>query len=79
VFRKVGGRHGMVFGYVSPKAIHLTPLVPGTVRARFAVSLLARCGCGMVIVCPLSDSDDDEDCDSLCLHATSCSDIQLSF
>jgi len=34
VLRKVGGRHGMVFGYVSPKAIHLPPLVPGTVPCR---------------------------------------------
>lgn len=31
VLRKVGGRHGMVFGYVSPKSIHLPPLVPGMV------------------------------------------------
>jgi len=38
VFRKVGGRHGMVFGYVSPKAIHLPPLVPGTVP-----TILASC------------------------------------
>jgi len=40
VFRKVGGRHGMVFGYVLPKAIHLAPLVPGTVARRWRVCLL---------------------------------------
>ena len=40
VFRKVGGRHGMVFGYVSPKAIHLPPLVPGTVLRLGLVCLL---------------------------------------
>jgi len=40
VFRKVGGRHGMVFGYVSPKAIHLAPLVPGTVSRLWSVCLL---------------------------------------
>ena len=40
VFRKVGGRHGMVFGYVSPKAIHLPPLVPGTVPRLGLVCLL---------------------------------------
>lgn len=27
--RKAGGRHGMVYGYVSPKAIQQCPLVPG--------------------------------------------------
>lgn len=41
VFRKVGGRHGMVFGYVSPKAIHLPPLVPGKVPRLESVCLLA--------------------------------------
>jgi len=49
VFRKVGGRHGMVFGYVSPKAIHLPPLVPGT---------MSRLG----LVCLLDVSDDVVGC-----------------
>ena len=40
LFRKVGGRHGMVFGYVSPKAVHLAPLVPGIVPRLWPVCLL---------------------------------------
>lgn len=27
--KAAGGRHGMVYGYVSPKAIQQCPLVPG--------------------------------------------------